>query len=132
MTYLDRYSDELERAGIRGRLRARIVAEAADHLAESDAERFGEPVELARLFSDQLATDRTRRAAFAAFAALAAAGLVFVGAAIAIARSGGSQDIFSAEVAPASRFVEEAGTSAIGSSTVSSVASSIGSSFATC
>ena len=39
MRYEDRLSAELSAVGIRGRLRARIVAEAHDHLAEGDEER---------------------------------------------------------------------------------------------
>jgi len=33
LTYLDQLSDELARVGIRGGQRARILAEAADHIA---------------------------------------------------------------------------------------------------
>ena len=77
MTYLDQLSDELVRVGIRGRQRARILAEAADHIAEGDAEEFGDPKELAQLFADELATQATRRSAYVAFAALGLAGAGF-------------------------------------------------------
>jgi hypothetical protein len=88
MTYLDDLARELAAVGIRGRLRARILAEAADHLAEGDVEKFGDPAELARQFADELATDRSRAAAFAAFGSLAAAGIGFGLAWLAIARAG--------------------------------------------
>ena len=64
MRYLERLSAELTAVGIRGRLRARSVAEARDHLAENGEEQFGDPAELARQFADGLALDRSRRAAF--------------------------------------------------------------------
>jgi hypothetical protein len=88
VTYLDRLGRELAAVGIRGRLRARILAEAADHLADGDEGAFGDPAELARRFADDLAADRSRRAAFTAFGALAAAGLGFAAAWLAIATAG--------------------------------------------
>ena len=99
MTYLDRLDRELGRAGIGGRLRARILAEVADHLAEGEESRFGDPKELAQLFADELATDRTRRAAFLAFGALAAAGTAIAAAWFAAAAVGWP-DIASAQWAP--------------------------------
>ena len=98
MTYLDTLSAELAAVGIRGRLRARIVAEARDHLAEGDEERFGDPADLARQFADGLALDRSRRAAFVAFGALAAAGAGF--AAMWLAVASGPQDIATGRWAP--------------------------------
>ena len=77
MTYLDQLGAELTRVGIRGRQRARILTEAADHIAEGSAEEFGDPTELAQLFADELATQETARAAYVAFAALALAGAGF-------------------------------------------------------
>lgn len=77
MTYLDRLSDELARVGIRGRARSRILAEAADHLAESGDEEFGDPRALAQLFADELATQATTRSAYVAFATLGLAGAGF-------------------------------------------------------
>ncbi len=101
MTYLDRLGAELARVGIHGRLRTRILAEAADHLAEGDESRFGDPAELAQRFADELATDRSRRAAFASFAALGLAAAGFAAAWIlTVTRPGGSADILSAEWAP--------------------------------
>jgi hypothetical protein len=44
MTYLDRLGRELSAVGIHGRLRDRILAEAADHLTDGEVERFGEPL----------------------------------------------------------------------------------------
>ena len=77
---LDELDRELGRVGIGGRRRARILAEAADHLAEGDPERFGDPREIAQTFADELATAGVTRSAFRAFAALAAAGLGFAAA----------------------------------------------------
>jgi hypothetical protein len=104
MTYLARLGEELARVGIGGRLRDRILAEAADHLAEGEVARFGDSAELARLFADELATARTRRAAFAGFAALAAAGTGFAAAWLLTTPAGGWPDIFSAEWAPLGAF----------------------------
>jgi hypothetical protein len=77
VTYLDHLGAELTRVGIRGRQRGRILAEAADHIAEGGAEEFGDPKGLAQLFADELATQETTRAAYLAFAALALAGAGF-------------------------------------------------------
>jgi len=99
MSYCERLSVELTRVGIRGRARARILAEAADHLAESDEERFGDPRELAQLFADELATQATTRAAYVAFAALGLAGAGFaVGWVLLILE--GTADITSAAFLP--------------------------------
>lgn len=91
MTYVERLADELGRVGIRGRLRARILAEARDHLAEGREEDFGDPAALARQFANELAVDRSRSSAFFAFGALALAGAGFAATWAAIA--GGPQDI---------------------------------------
>jgi hypothetical protein len=100
MTYLERLSVELTRVGIRGRTRARILAEAADHLTEGDEERFGDPRELAQLFADELATQATTRAAYVAFAALGLAGTGFaIGWVLVILH--GTADITSAAFLPA-------------------------------
>jgi hypothetical protein len=100
MTYLDRLGRELAAVGIRGRLRDRILAEAADHLAEGEVERFGDPAVLAREFADELATARSRRATVAALAALAGAAIVFAAAWLLAPIAGGWGDVFSAEWAP--------------------------------
>ena len=100
MTYLDQLARELSRVGIRRRARARILAEAADHLAEGGEEQFGDPGELAQLFADELATQATTRAAFTAFAALAVAGAAFAVGWLALI-AGGSADITSAAFLPA-------------------------------
>jgi hypothetical protein len=79
---------ELARASIPRALRARIVAEFADHLASDPtldltadpATALGEPRALARQFADELGTTLARRAATRAFAALALAGTLFVAA----------------------------------------------------
>jgi hypothetical protein len=88
VSLLQQLGVELGKVGIRGRLRDRILAEAADHLADGDPAAFGDPVELAALFADEVATHRTRRVALTAFAALAACGIAFGLAWIAIARAG--------------------------------------------
>jgi hypothetical protein len=75
--YLERLSTELGRVGIRGRLRDRILIEAADHLAEGEQAHFGDPAELAQQFADELGTATARRSAFRAFAALAMAGAAY-------------------------------------------------------
>jgi hypothetical protein len=66
---------QLERAlgavGIRGRRRARILAEFADHLAADPDADLGDPRELAQQFADDLGVAATRSAAFATFVALA-------------------------------------------------------------
>jgi hypothetical protein len=100
LTYLDRFGRELAAVGIRGRLQDRILAESADHLAEGDVERFGDPAALAREFADQLATTSSRRATLAALAALAGAAGVFAAAWLLTAAAGGWGDILSAEWAP--------------------------------
>jgi hypothetical protein len=97
--YLADLGAALHEVGIGGALRRRILVEAEDHLT-SDPEalvRFGAPTELARLFADELATERSRRAAFLSFAALAVAG-VFFGSAWLLGPAAGSPDILSAEV----------------------------------
>jgi len=87
--YLDELSRELEKVGIRGALRKRVLAESEDHL-RSDVDalaRFGSAAELANQFAAELGARSSRRAAVSAFVALAAAGAVyalsFVGAAFA-------------------------------------------------
>ena len=77
--YLTELSRELERVGIHGRLRRRILAESEDHLrSDPDAlARFGPAAELANTFAAELGTRASRRAAVGAFAALAFAGAVF-------------------------------------------------------
>jgi hypothetical protein len=101
LTYLDQLRNELARVGIRGGQRARILAEAADHIAEGGAEEFGDPKELAQLFADELATQETTRAAYFAFAALALAGAGFgLGWHQLVLRSHGGADITSAAFVP--------------------------------
>jgi hypothetical protein len=90
---------ELDAVGIRGRARARILAEAADHLAEGEEEHFGDPRELAQLFADELATQATTRAAFGAFAALGLAGAGFAAGWILLILNG-TADITAASFLP--------------------------------
>jgi hypothetical protein len=75
---IDELSRELGAVGIKGRLRRRILTEAADHL-QSDpdaAARFGAPSEVANAFAAELGARASRRAAVSAFLALGVAGLV--------------------------------------------------------
>jgi len=64
--FVTRLGEELGRVGIRGRLRTRILAEYADHLACDPAAQLGEPGALARQFADELGSARARRAAVTA------------------------------------------------------------------
>jgi hypothetical protein len=98
--FLGRLGKELARVGIRGRARARILAEAADHLAEGDEAEFGDPRELAQLFADEFATQATTRAAFLASAALGAAGAAFALGWVGMVMRG-TGDITSASFLPA-------------------------------
>lgn len=100
MSYLDELSGALGRVGIRGRLRARILAEAADHVAEGGSERFGDPDRIAQLFADELATAGSTQAAFRAFGALAVAGAAFAAGWLLVKPAGGWPDVFSAETVP--------------------------------
>jgi hypothetical protein len=77
MTFLDELGRALSRSGVRGRARARILDEFADHLSCDPNAELGAPPELARQFADELGTARARRGAATAFAALALAGLLF-------------------------------------------------------
>ena len=79
MSFLDDLSDELAAHGVRGRTRARIVAEAEDHLRSDPTaqERFGSAREVANAFAAELGTQAVRRAAVGVFAALAVAGAVY-------------------------------------------------------
>jgi hypothetical protein len=77
MTYVEELAHELGPVGIRGRLRRRIVAEIADHLASNPLAELGPPQALARQFANELGTIRSRLAAFAAFASLAVAGIAY-------------------------------------------------------
>jgi hypothetical protein len=72
-----RLGKELERVGIRGRLRGRILAEYADHLACDPGAQLGEPEALARQFADEVGSTRARRAAVTGFGALALAAVLF-------------------------------------------------------
>jgi hypothetical protein len=74
---MPRLGEELRRVGIRGRLRGRILAEYADHLACDPEAQLGEPGALARQFADEVGSARARRAAVTAFGTLALAGSLF-------------------------------------------------------
>jgi hypothetical protein len=77
MTYVEALAVELAAVGIRGRLRRRILAEAAAHLAEAPEAEFGEPKLLAARFADELGTQRAQRAVAVGFAALAVTGIFY-------------------------------------------------------
>jgi hypothetical protein len=97
--YLGELGRELTQVGVRGRRRARILAETADHLAEGDEAEFGDPRELAQLFADELATQASTRTAYVAFAALGLAGAGFA-AGWRILILNGTADITSATFLP--------------------------------
>lgn len=99
MTYLDRLAQELARVGVGGRARTRILAEAADHLADGDEAAFGDPGALAQLFADELATQATTRSAYFAFGALAVAGTGFAAGWLLVVQRG-TADITSAAFLP--------------------------------
>jgi hypothetical protein len=94
---IDELARELRAVGIRGRRRARILAEIADHLACDPQAQLGEPRDLARQFADELATDDARRAALATFGALAAVATAVVLPQLALPRvpdiTGGSSSL---------------------------------------
>ncbi|MBO0768184.1 MAG: hypothetical protein J2O48_05815 [Solirubrobacterales bacterium] len=75
MSYLDSLFEELTAAGIRGRLRARVVTEFADHLECDPGADLGAPALVARRFADELGSFRARRAALVSFVALGVAGV---------------------------------------------------------
>jgi hypothetical protein len=100
MTYLGELSAELGRVGIAGGLRERILAEAADHLAEGDEARFGDPRLIAQRFADEYATAQSRRATIRGFAALAVAGTGFGAMWLLVNAAGGWPDLASSAVLP--------------------------------
>jgi hypothetical protein len=77
--YLHELRRELAAVGIRGALRARILAESEDHLRSDPdgVQRFGTPEEVANAFASELGAHAARRAAIGAFAALGVAGAVY-------------------------------------------------------
>jgi hypothetical protein len=77
VSYLEALDRELREAAVSGRLRRRILAEIADHLACDPEADLGPPHALAREFADELGSSRTRRSAFATFVALAVAGIAY-------------------------------------------------------
>ncbi len=76
MTYVESLERELSAVGISGRLRARIVAEIADHLQLDPKASLGDPAQLAREFADEHGTARARRAVLVTFGSLALAAVV--------------------------------------------------------
>lgn len=88
MSYPEELGRELARAGIRGRLRRRIVTEISDHLECDPEAKLGSPDGLAHEFADSLGTTRARRAALASFAALAVGGTLAIAVFAATARAG--------------------------------------------
>ena len=77
--FLAELGSELASVGIRGRVRARILAESEDHLRSDPegVERFGDAHELANSFAAELGARASRRAAMSSFAALGVAGAVY-------------------------------------------------------
>jgi hypothetical protein len=78
MSWLRALDSELRLLGMRGRDRERIVLELADHIDcdPGSEERLGDPGALAAAFVDELASAKSRRAAFDVLAALAATAVV--------------------------------------------------------
>ncbi len=83
--YLRELRASLSAAGVRGRPATRLLDEARDHLLEASAARgedeavrsFGSAGQLGAAIAAELATARTRRAAYAGFFALAPVGLTY-------------------------------------------------------
>jgi hypothetical protein len=106
--YLRRLEEALAAAGVRGRVAARVRAEARDHLLELAAQhgeweataRFGDADALARTIAADLATSRTRRATYAAFAVLVLTGGGYIGSIALVQLGGGWPDIAAGAVAP--------------------------------
>ncbi len=102
--YLDRFAGELERRGVVGRDRRRVLAETEDHLRELAAEhdqeaavsRFGHGEPLAVEIAAQLATSKTIRSTYASFVALALTGLGYLGF-LAFVERRGWPDLFSGD-----------------------------------
>lgn len=98
--YLRRFAEELERRGVVGRARLRVLAETEDHLRELAGEhgedaavtRFGESRLLARDIAAQLATTRTIRSTYATFAVLTVTAFAYI-ALLAFVR-GAKPDLF--------------------------------------
>ncbi|HET8607505.1 MAG TPA: hypothetical protein VFL66_10835 [Gaiellaceae bacterium] len=107
MSYPERLGRELAAVGIHGRLRGRILAEAADHLASGGTEeRFGDPRAIAERFAAELAPSVSRRGAWSAFAALAVAGGVYAVAFLSVSpRTAAPAPFAVAVVAPQVAFV---------------------------
>jgi hypothetical protein len=91
---IDELSRELAAVGIRGRLRARILAEAAEHLRDTGSPRtFGDPRALAGAFAAELGTHGALAAAQRAFAALAVAGAVYAAAFVSLGAAAGGASL---------------------------------------
>jgi hypothetical protein len=78
MSWLRALDTELRLLGMGGRDRERIVLELADHIDcdPGGEERLGDPAALAAAFVDELASAKSRRAAFDVLAALAVTAVV--------------------------------------------------------
>jgi hypothetical protein len=103
--YLDSFCRALARQGVRGRSARRLLDESRDHLFELSARhgeekavgRFGDAETIARTVAAQLATTRTRVAAYETFGALALTAIAYLAVAGLVDRGGGSADLFGAE-----------------------------------
>ena len=104
--HLRRLAGALDAVGVRGSDARRVLAEARSHLQESAVQSgedeavraFGPAWKLAELVAGELATARTRTAAFDTFVALAVTGLAYGAIAFVVGRGGGWPDIASGEV----------------------------------
>ena len=85
---------ELARLGVRGRDARRLLEESREHLRDlgDESGRFGSATEVARAAAAELATTRTRLAAYEGFGALAVVGLAY--AAFVLLAGGGSPPDF--------------------------------------
>jgi hypothetical protein len=109
MNYVDELAHELMLVGVRGRLRARILHEIADHLdcdPDASEQELGAPADLAREFADELGTARVKRAGFESLAALVVAGTLF---AIAFLTAGWGGFAWSKVAATPSPFLSDLG-----------------------
>jgi hypothetical protein len=95
MSWLSDFDEELTRRAIRPAVRARLLAEFADHIAceegaftRIELTRLGAAREIAAQYAEELAADDARRGALVAFAALACTALAFVISQLTLARVG--------------------------------------------
>jgi hypothetical protein len=92
VSFIEQLEQELRTRRVPAAVRRRILLEYADHIAsdrESEAERLGDPGELAGQLAAELATDEARRTTRNTFLALSAAAVALVVGQLAIGHAGG-------------------------------------------